>query len=1538
MATNLKLKIIVCLHIMFACIFITSVRAQSPTIIYPAKMDVSIPLRDMQPAKKHFWEKWKKEIEREYAVPNKFREKNPVQGIDGALQTEYNINSKAAALAPLVNFNGSNNSNNSGWTTPPDPTGDVGPNHYVETVNSVLQMFNKSGTSVYGPVATSTLWNGFTGNWSGHNDGDAIVLYDENADRWLISQFAVDCGTFPSYTEYQLVAISTTSDPTGSYYRYAFQFDYMPDYGKLAVWSDGYYMAINRFNTNDAAQPFMGAGAVVMERDKMLAGDAGARMVYFKVESLGGSGSSAGGNCYSLLPSDCDGTFPAAGTPDYFVYDDQASSELRLWALHADWTTPANSTFTYTTKLTVSAFTELANSSIVPQLGSTLKLDGLGDRMMFRNQYRNFGTYESFVVCRSVSVSSVAALRWYEYRRTGGVFSLYQQSTYAPGDGKFRWMPSIAMNAAGDIGIAYSVSNASMYPSIYFTGRKATDAINTLTVPESLIQTGAASMTGTYTRWGDYTAMNVDPSDNLTFWTTQEYVGTFVYSYPWDTKIASFKVGNPPIVVTKAASSLTPTAATLNATINPSGLATTYHFDWGTTMSYGNVTSTVSAGSGSLVSNISAGLTGLTPGTTYHFRIEGTNSDGTTYGNDLTFQVLGNAVVLTTAATSIANTSATSGGNVTSDGTFTVTARGVCWATSINPIATGSHTTDGSGTGVFTSSITGLTTNLTYHVRAYATNANGTFYGDDLTFIPGAAIVTTTAISGIASSSASCGGNVIVDGGASVTARGVCWATTANPLASGSHSTDGAGTGTFTSSITGLSSNTLYHARAYATSANGTYYGSDISFTTICPNSTLPFTESFSTTSLPSCWSQVDNQASGQVWQFGTITTQSPNPILTGNYAFLNSDAYGSGNFQNADLITPTLDLTGYATVTLAFSHYFLSYTGSSATVSYSINNGSTWTVIATYSATSATNPTNFSQAIAAVAGQPLVKFKWNYTGNWGYSWAIDNISITGTTNSWTGSTSTDWNTLGNWSTIVPINTTRVLIPTGAPRYPIVSAANQQCANLEINSGASVTIAPTGSLTVTTTLSNNNGSAGLIIKSDNTGTGSLIASSAGVNATVERYMTGSATDWHLVSSPVSGQNIQSFVTNVANNIAFISPKYGLAPYVNSVPGWKHFNTTVADPYYVGDAGNFTVGKGYEILRASNGTGTFSGTLAAGIQTIPVSAGSNNWNLIGNPFASAFSANLLADATNNFVTQNAAIFSPGYASIYVWNPVTKGYITINNATSAAAIPVGQGFFIKSVAGPVNATFPSAGRIHSLTAYTKNAQQAWPSIDVQAVIDGKSCNTQVYFIPGATTEIDEGYDAGIFNGENIEKAVYTHIEGSELGFGIQSLPGEAFKGCYVQLGLIAHRGSEVTFSAQLLNLPNDETVYLHDIFAGTSTCLSIPGNTYKVVLNDENTGIGRFYLTTLEGTVSNNKQIEDLYSVVPIPDKNILRVAGSFIPGSQVAIYDISGRILDSYTLSNDGINEFHFSPASSGIYLVRIQSGTSVINRKFTWVY
>lgn len=634
---------------------------------------------------------------------------------------QQTMGSPQQPAAPIVNFNGQDSPY---W--PPDCNGVAGPNHYMQTINCVYAIYSKTGTLMAGPTNMNLLFNGVPG--STYNDGDPIILYDEQADRWLATEFSIT-----GSTNYVLMAVSTTNNPTGTWYTYSFVVDAMPDYPKFSVWRDGYYMGDNNSSTKDI---------YVFERSKMLTGQT-AQFVGFnnpyRPTSVDGF--------MCVPPVDNDGTFAPSGSPGLFIaFNDDAvgggSDELWLYELAVNWTTPASSTFVRSQQLSVPPFDSNFGSTWnnIPQPNSQ-KLDAIPQVIMNVPQYRNFGSYQTIVCCHTVDVDATnhAGVRWYELRRTSGTWSLRQSGTYAP-DADNRWMGSIMLNGSGKIGLGYSVSSSTVYPSIRYCGQSSS-AYNTgagvLDIPEESIQVGANAQTS-YNRWGDYSLMSVDPSDDQTFWFTTEYIGS---GGTRKTKIASFKFGNNPTIVTLDATTVTSNSATLNGTINPNGLASTYNFQWGTSVSYGNNT-TVGNLSGSATTPVSAAISGLTPGTTYHFRLVGTNSDGTTNGGDKTFTP-GAASITTTAASAVTATTATTGGNVITDGGSTVSARGVCWSTSANPTISGSHTTDGNGLGVFISSLTGLSASTVYHIRAYATNGNGTFYGDDLQFTTSCGIISS---------------------------------------------------------------------------------------------------------------------------------------------------------------------------------------------------------------------------------------------------------------------------------------------------------------------------------------------------------------------------------------------------------------------------------------------------------------------------------------------------------------------------------------------------------------------------------------------------------------------------------------------------------------------------------------------------------------------------------------------------------------------------------------------------------------------------
>jgi hypothetical protein len=409
---------------------------------------------------------------------------------------------------------------------PPDTNGEVGLTQYVQVVNEGFQVWNKStGASVYGPAGLGTIWSGFGGVCETSGHGDPVVLYDQLANRWLISQFAG-----ASVPTDECIAISQTSDATGAWYRYGFHLgSSFYDYPHLSVWPDGYYMSMNVFNSSGTS--FVGPQAFVFDRTRMLAG------LSATFQTKGNLGS----NVETFLPADLDGsTLPPAGAPATFV-DWPGAGHFNVYHYKVDWANPASSTWTTFATPSSAGFTALCPTtrSCVPQAGTTSRLDGLADRLMFRLAYRNFGDHESVVGNFTVSSGSVAGIRWFELRNvTAGPVTVYQQATYQP-DSTWRWMGSIAMDGAGNIALGFSASSGTINPQLRYAGRLASDPLGQLAQGEATLYAGTGSQTGTSSRWGDYADMTVDPVDDCTFWFTSEYYSTTT-SFNWRTRIGSF--------------------------------------------------------------------------------------------------------------------------------------------------------------------------------------------------------------------------------------------------------------------------------------------------------------------------------------------------------------------------------------------------------------------------------------------------------------------------------------------------------------------------------------------------------------------------------------------------------------------------------------------------------------------------------------------------------------------------------------------------------------------------------------------------------------------------------------------------------------------------------------------------------------------------------------------------------------------------------------------------------------------------------------
>jgi len=415
-----------------------------------------------------------------------------------------------------------------GWV-PPDAVGGIGPNHYVQAVNISLAIYDRAGSLLVGPSPINALWAGFGGPCQNNNNGDPIVRYDHLADRWLVSQFAFSAG-------FQCIAISRTSDPVaGGWYLYAFPTPGSPDYPKIGVWPDGYYMGTQR------GFPGGGLDVYAFDRIRMLSGlPAGA--VHFSVPPPS----------LFLQPSDLDGPAPPTGTPNFFVRQvdgDQfgGSDRLEMFAFRVNWGSPASSTFTPQPSLPVAPFNAILcgdnfSGTCVPQPGTPARLETLPAWLMWRLQYRNFGTHETLVTNHTINTGGDhAGIRWYELRRTtGGPWTVFQQGTHSPDANLHRWMGSVAMDKDGSLALGYSVSSGTVFPGIRYAGRLAGDPPGTLPVAETTLVNGGGSQTGSI-RWGNYSTMDVDPVDDCTFWYTAEYYSANSLA-GWRTRVSSFQL------------------------------------------------------------------------------------------------------------------------------------------------------------------------------------------------------------------------------------------------------------------------------------------------------------------------------------------------------------------------------------------------------------------------------------------------------------------------------------------------------------------------------------------------------------------------------------------------------------------------------------------------------------------------------------------------------------------------------------------------------------------------------------------------------------------------------------------------------------------------------------------------------------------------------------------------------------------------------------------------------------------------------------
>jgi Secretion system C-terminal sorting domain/Fibronectin type III domain/Bacterial pre-peptidase C-terminal domain len=720
--------------LLFAGLGFAQRTVKNPDVIEGKLIKVTAPLRDLQPDPSKVFPivRDMNGLIGEDEGEHEGRKGNPAVdpralpfGLDPGLQTLYPAPLENAHTL-LQSFNGV------GFTgvAPADPTLAAGPNHVIQMVNnsnsSFFRIFNKAGVQVQGNTLFSTI-HGLSGG------GDPIVLYDQLADRFLMSEFA------PPGTNRLIVAVSRTADPLGAWAVYSYTTPAFPDYPKYALWSNMYVIT-----TNEATN-----GVYALDRAAMIAGNATATSQRFTIPRTTGIGFQA------TTPVCLEGTTPPpAGSPAVIMrmIDDAWTTvadvdRLEMWHLTIDFANSANSSLVQQPNLNTTAFDSdlcgFTTLNCITQQGSAQRLDPLREVLMNKIVYRNFGTYEALVCNHVVDVNATdrAGVRWYEVRRTttGGPWSIFQQGTYSP-DANNRWMGSICLDANGGIGLLYNTSGSTAFPSLRFTGRRTCDPLGTMTTPEQTVVAGTAANSNN--RYGDYNTLTIDPSNGTTFWGT----GMFNASSSWSTRICSFSL-DPcaaacPQVTGITVTGITTTSASVSFAAAAGAVSYLVEYKPSTAATYTGVTVTTN----------SAALTGLTPGTVYNIRVT-TNCSGSSsaavQGTD--FTTLAGPCTGVTGVTvgSITSTSASINWTaVAGQGTYTI---------EYKPSTAATWTSNTGGLPPRT--ISGLTPGTLYNVRVITQCAGGgstPVNGPDFTTLAavGCPAVTSITVTGITANSA----------------------------------------------------------------------------------------------------------------------------------------------------------------------------------------------------------------------------------------------------------------------------------------------------------------------------------------------------------------------------------------------------------------------------------------------------------------------------------------------------------------------------------------------------------------------------------------------------------------------------------------------------------------------------------------------------------------------------------------------------------------------------------------------------------------
>lgn len=520
----------------------------------------------------------------------------------------------------------------------------------------------------------------------------------------------------------------------------------------------------------------------------------------------------------------------------------------------------------------------------------------------------------------------------------------------------------------------------------------------------------------------------------------------------------------------------------------------------------------------------------------------------------------------------------------------------------------------------------------------------------------------------------------------------------------------------------------------------------------------------------------------------------------------------------------------------------------------------------------------------------------------------------------WDGSDSADWHTAANWDTnSIPTSTDNVVI-ANAGTAPIISSGTlAETLNLTINTGATLTINSANSLTVSGNLTITDNDSFIL----NSGSSLIVNGTSTGNITYNRTLA--TNNWYLVASPVVGETVFDLISN-AGDISNNGSDFAIGTYND---GWTYnYSATLGS------------GWGYAVKKDASGNLPFTGTIQTSDVAKTTVDTTDDFNLYGNPYPSYIPANENADANNNFLTVNTASGQDELdsATIWFWDQATDGYIQINQGSPARFIAPSQGFFIKNKGsfGDTFIDFKESMQSHQSTEVFNKSVTTRQDIKLFLSDGTKNKYTEIYYIDGATTGYDNGYDSSIFGGTTHPFSIFTElVTSSNTGkkLGIQSLPNSNFENMVIPIGINADSGLNIKFTAEVLNLPNGINVYLEDRLKDTYARLDETNSNYSITLTENLSGFGRFYLHTKSSSTLNADDIALEGTSVYQLDKNSLRITGINSDNARIKIYSILGKQVLDYSFSSKGNSDITLPNLNTGVYIVQVATEKGKINKK-----